>query len=320
MKFHKMINCIKKHILSVTWISSLIVPLYLRAKAFARRINLFFGDNYIQFSKENKAIRISKNHILYGLDIINSFDYYFNAVEPINIENILLVDYSLPKFHNVIGYNKHPIFFPSLAEPLSTTNQYIKFSDLSNGNVALDLGAYSGLTSIIFKELVGSDGVVIAVDADSSNYEAAKLNFKSYFESTGTSINLLFGAVWNHNLGLSFSSEGNMGSSASDLVGDARGHVNLVPSFTLSAIAEKYSLKNVDFIKCDIEGAESVIFDDDAFFSKFHPRIILETHFIDGVDTAIACSLQLSKYGYVCSPIEQDGVTFPLLQCVPSQH
>lgn len=303
----------------MAFVSFFVVPLYLRIKAFKGHIKIIFGENFIQFSKLNKSIRISRLHILYGLDIINSFEYYFNAVEPLQVNDFFLVDYSSPKFHNVIGYSRHPIYFPSLAEPLSTTNQYIEFSNLSAGKVALDLGAYSGLTSIIFKELVGRDGVVIAVDADASNYEAAKINFNSYFGSTGTSIHLLFGAVWNHNLGLNFSTEGNMGSSASDLVGEARGLVSLVPSFTLSAIADQYSLTKVDFIKCDIEGAESVIFNDDVFFSKFRPRIILETHLIDGVDTALACSLQLSKYGYVCSPIQQDGVTLPLLQCVPLQ-
>jgi FkbM family methyltransferase len=51
-----------------------------------------------------------------------------------------------------------------------------------------------------------------------------------------------------------------MGSSAASIVGNNRGLVSKVASFTLSSIANKFKLQRVDFIKCDVEGAEKVIF------------------------------------------------------------
>ena len=73
----------------------------------------------------------------------------------------------------------------------------------------------------------------------------------------------------------------------------------------------------IDYIKCDIEGAERVIFEDSNFFENFKPRIIIECHVVDGIDTTKKCVEDLSKYGYKCRPIEQFGVSLPLIECYP---
>jgi hypothetical protein len=84
------------------------------------------------------------------MDIIDSFEYYYNSVFPIDDFNgNLVVDFSNPKYHEVVGFESQPIIFPSLAEPIITTTQYLDFADLQNDSVVIDLGAYSGLTSIL---------------------------------------------------------------------------------------------------------------------------------------------------------------------------
>jgi hypothetical protein len=108
-----------------------------------------------------------------------------------------------------------------------------------------------------------------------------------------------------------------MGSSAVEIVGRGRGQSVRVPTFTLSQIVERCALKRVDFVKCDIEGAERVILDDDAFFARSQPRLILETHVVDGEETTQACIDALVRHGYRCQRMEQHGVTLPLLACSP---
>lgn len=263
----------------------------------------------------NKIIRISRQHNRYLPDILNSFEYYFRAVKCLNFNGIQLVDYSLPRFHEVIGYTDQPIIFPSFAEPVSTTNQYLAFAQLKEGSQVLDLGAYSGLTSILFDKKVGKTGRVIAVDADKTNIISIKKNLELYKRMNGKLINLLEGAVWDHTKGLLFSNEGNMGSSALIEEGSRHNKAIKVSSYTLSSIVNKFHLKSVDFIKCDIEGAESVIFNDGVFFKNNFPKIIIETHFIKGVSTTQSCIQQLSKYGYQFQKIAQHGVSLPLLKC-----
>jgi FkbM family methyltransferase len=310
-----MINSIK----SLVPASILSLASIIRLKRIAKRkgLDVKIDTKYIDIISGLNIVRISARHEVYLADIINSFDYYFSAVIPFKLLGSNIVDYSTPRYHDVIGYDKYPIFFPSFCEPLITTSQYMDFAKLSAGMTVIDLGAYSGLTSIIFSQAVGATGTVVAVDADIQNIECIKRNFSNYLKHSDSIIFLLEGAVWNNNDGLDFSCEGNMGSSAESIVGNNRGLVNKVPSFTLNSIADKFNLQRVDFIKCDVEGAESVIFQDQDFFQNFLPRIIIETHIIDDIITTEKCILDLTRYGYSCRTIFQDGVSLPLLECLP---
>lgn len=262
-------------------------------------------DNTIEVTKGGKKIIVSTRHMIYIRDIVMQFDYYFNSVMP--VDNV--VDYSTPHAHKVEGFDLFPVVFPSFSEPILTTGQYTDFANLKPGDVVIDLGAYSGLTSIVFAEKVGHDGLVIAVEADEDNYKCADVNINRYHQEAGNKIDLLYGAVWSHNNGIDFSCEMNMGSSAVDIVG-GRGRVVKVPSYTLSDIAK--GLDKVDFIKMDIEGAEVEAVKDAAFFSKYNPKMIIETH---GKGTDQAVINALTKYGYTVKHIIQHGVRFPLLEC-----
>ncbi len=157
----------------------------------------------------------------------------------------------------------------------------------------------------------------MAVEADSENIQAIRTNLELYKKISGLGIDVLYGAVWNHCNGLLFSAEGNMGSSAAEIVGFGRGNPGFVKSYTLARICEISEIDSIDFIKCDVEGAESVIFEDEEFFSKNRPRIIVEPHYKDGVETTDKCIADLSKYGYECKKIKQSGVVLPLLECYP---
>jgi hypothetical protein len=104
-----------------------------------------------------------------------------------------------------------------------------------------------------------------------------------------------------------------MGSSAVSIVG-SRGQLNNVNCYTLSDICSIFKLDKVDFIKCDIEGAEAYIFEDEEFFSKFKPKILLETHIVNGQFCDEICIEKLSKYGYNYKRIAQFGLDMPLLE------
>jgi FkbM family methyltransferase len=263
----------------------------------------------------HRRIRVSHRHQVYLPDIVRAFDFYHSAVRPMHIGGVELVDYSTPRYHDVVGFDLHPVLFPSLAEPLETTRQYIEFARLKEGSVVLDLGAYSGLTSILFDQAVGVAGKVVAVDADSENFACINCNLKLYERVSGRSVTAVYGAVWSTDGELEFSSEGSMGSSAASILGNARGTTRRVKSYTLASLVKGLAIDRVDFIKCDIEGAESVIFEAPEFFATHRPRMLIEVHPIDGVLTTEACRAVLGKYGYECREIGQMGSDLPLLEC-----
>lgn len=280
----------------------------------------------IEIRKDSHIIKISQRHAMYVQDILDSFDYYFNAVVALPCDGIYLVDYSKPAKHRVRGFDLFDVMFPSFAEGPESTMQYIEFAQLTEDSIVLDLGAYSGLTSIQFdmeiaKHNSKASGRVIAVDADPQNIAIIYYNFAQYTHICGRTIEYLHAACSDKDAMVEFSSEGNMGAALTGCVGTKRAdRIESIQGITLSSIAKKYHLPKVDFIKCDIEGSELFIFKDKEFFSRFSPRIIFEPHYtrFDGgkeltSHTAIA---HLAEYGYSCTVVTQSDVSLPLVECV----
>jgi FkbM family methyltransferase len=265
----------------------------------------------------NLVLRIARRHAIYLDHMLDEFEYYTQGVEPLALGGLEMVDYSTPRYHKVTGFEDYPILLPSVSEPVSTTSQYLGFAALAPGMGVMDLGAYSGLTSILFSKAVGAGGLVVAVEADPANIACIRTNFANFARYCGNPIHLIEGAAWSDDGGLEFSSEGNMGASATTIVGRRRGRVTRMPSYTLSSIAEKGGLKRVDFIKCDVEGAERNVLMDKGFFKSHQPRIVIDTHVVDGMGTAQACVSELESLGYRCERIAQHGFSQPLLQCSP---
>lgn len=286
-------------------------------------MNIKYANDNIYVINNDKIIILHKNMSIYTNDMINNFDYYFDSVKPEIHNNFLddsgtfyINDYSQQKEHKVIGFELFNIYFSSLPEPVCSTFQYLEFADLQPGNTVLDLGAYSALSSIIFAEKVKNDGLVIAVEADPINLESCKKNIEKYSNLVKyNNIKLIHGAVWNKTGNMDFSTEGALGSSLVATLGCNRGKLHSVPCYKLSDLV--INIDQIDFIKCDIEGAEAYIFNDDLFFEKHKPKIIIEPHYCGSSLNTNTCISHLKKYGYSFNIIEQTGVEIPLLECRP---
>lgn len=295
----------------------LLTRLSIRYRAAQKGMRICKGCACIEVVSGGRVLRLAQAHQVYVPDLLMHFDYYHGAVVPVRSHGRELVDYSSPRYHDVPGFDDFPVLFPSLAEPVVTTTQYLDFAGLAPGMTILDLGAYSGLTSILFARAACPGGLVVAVDADPDNIACMRRNIGRFTRVGRHRIEILEAAVWKHADGLEFSCEGNMGSSAVSIVGRERGPTRRVPSITLGGIVERFVLARVDFVKCDIEGAEAVIFSDQTFFHRFRPRIIIEVHIVDGKLTTAACERHLGALGYDCRLVAQHGVHLPLLECTP---
>lgn len=256
-------------------------------------------------SEKTKQIIISDNQWTYYDEILKYFDYYFNSVQSYDINGIQTIDFSRPYWHTVQGYDLHQVLFTTIAEPISTTQQYIDLLQIEQGNIVLDLGAYSGLSAILFKQHVGKTGRVISVEADVFNYTSCVQNVSKYYDVVGNDIELIHAAIWTDCNGLYFYSEGCMGSSKSL----QRGLPLRVNSITISKLVELYDLDKIDAIKCDVEGAETVIFNDTNLYRKYKPNLIIELH-----SQAIRNEFDnLKNIGYTFTFHKQDGCQYPLL-------
>lgn len=296
-----------------------LVPLfnvYVRAKGIRRGFKIAANDSFFRISDGKREIRLARSQAIYLDDTMSNFDFYFGSVTPERVDGMDLVDFSAPKRHGVKDFPAFPVLFPAVAEPVDTARQYLEFAELGPQAVVIDLGAYSGLTSILFDMAIPGGGTIVAVEADRQNITACVENFAEYQRYCGRSIHLIEAAIWKDDQGVAFSSEGNMGSSVLSVVGTGRGKEIRVASVTLEGLAKRFDLQRIDLIKCDIEGGEIAIFDRPEFFARYSPKIMIECHGVKGESTSVVCAAVLEKYGYTCKLIEQRGYPLPLLACV----
>lgn len=314
-----MILKIKKAIRLLIPLSKILIAYYLiiRLIYLTRGIKITKSKGLIRVLKKNKEIRLRASHLIYLGDILSNFDYYFSGVIPSKEGKKEIIDYSKSAWHDVQNFDLMPVYFNSFSEPMTTTNQYIKFFEISEGSVIIDLGAYSALTSIIFDQRVGQTGLVIAIEADRENYLTCVKNLSLYEKITKKKIHLVNAAIWRDTNGIMFSSEGSMASSAVDIVGNDRAENIFVNTVTLMSLVNDFKLERVDFIKCDIEGAESVALNAPDFFNKYKPIVVMELHFIDGVSTEYSCRSFMENFGYICTLKDQEGYPLKLLFCHP---
>lgn len=276
--------------------------------------------------KGDRGIRISRTAAAYTLDMINSFEYYFNSAQPIIVKEKSrmrrLVDFSTPRYQKLTGFDDFPILCPSLTEPYISTQQYVDFARLQQGDIVLDLGGYSGLTSIAFSKEVGGSGRVITLEPDPANFAAAKTNLETHSKVNGLdNVDLLQLAAAGERGVMRLSAEGAMGSAEVTVVGSHRSEVIEVETITLQDLVDRLGLPKVDFVKIDIEGSEvNVLAGAKEFLQRYWPRMIIEPHMVDGRLTEAPMKQMLGELGYVCETIPQHGVTLPLVTAVPPER
>jgi len=267
--------------------------------AGSRGIEIYQHDTFFELVHGQESVRISRGHAVYLRGMLLRFDYYFSAVEPYFMGELAVADYSSPRYHRLIGFDDFPAFFHSYPEPMSSSAAYLDFAGLKPGDFVLDLGAYAGMASILFSKAVGSEGIVVSYEPDPFNYQAALRNTALHAKlSRLTNIRLHNQAIWKDQDGIEFSCDGNMGSSAAQIVGQ-RGQVKEVETTTLAGILNDNQLDRVDFLKIDIEGAEiEVIKHSLDLLRALRPAIVMESHRVNNVHSAVECAELLSGISY----------------------
>ena len=293
-------------------------------KKSARRLKVSASRYFVDIVDDirQQRLRLSRKNTVFILDMLNFFDYYYSSAKPFTqkIDKVIykVVDFSTPRLHEIIGFDDFPILCPTLAEPFITTQQYMEFAALAEGDVVFDLGAYCGLTAISFSKAVGPTGQIIAIEPDPLNYPAAKANISRHEHINKLqNISLMNCAAGRSSKIIQFSSEGTMGSADISIVGRGRGDVVDVRCLPLSEIAEAHNLSRVDFVKMDIEGAEEdVLRGAEIFLKVFRPKLMVEPHIVQGVLSTDVVVKILHSYGYQVEIVPQFGVDLPLIQAV----
>ena len=310
---HRIRPMIPEPVLRHLWVA---VQQHAAAKA---GLKLNVRDLFFDLTRGHTILRVRRGHFLYLQHILENFDYYIDSVIPVTSDGMTLVDMSGPRYHRLRGFADIPFLFPSQTEPYATTKEYLDFARLKPGQTVLDIGAYAGVTSIIFGQLVGPGGHVYAFEADGVNFECAQTNVRMAAKVMGIeNIRLQRKAVWSHGDGLLFSNEGSMGSSAVTVTGGKRGVDQVVESVRLQDFFADQGLSRVDFVKMDIEGCEIEVLKSSAgFLNQMNAKLIVEPHLVEGVMSTERCRNILESANYKVRVRDKVGESEPLIEAVP---
>lgn len=267
------------------------------------------GIKCISFSMGEKEIIISEDNYIYSNDIIKEFDYFFNSVEFNELSRKKVVDYSKKKDHKL--QRSGLVFeFVSLPESEETTEIYIENANLKHGDIVLDLGCYCGASTHAFSKQVGLDGKVYAFEPDPLSFASLKYNVERH--SLGNVV-IFNKGVWHETTKLKFQSEGNLGSSLTNISGRSNGALQ-VDVISIKDLIKDLKIDKIDFIKMDIEGAETYVLKSiSQVLQNFKPRLMIEPHVVDGKLNSEEILDFLKKNKYRCEIIKQGECVLPLI-------
>jgi FkbM family methyltransferase len=164
------------------------------------------------------------------------------------------------------------------------------------GEIVIDAGAFKGWETLFFALKVGPAGRVISLEPDDQNLETLRRNLQ--LNKPAAKIEVLNQALWNEVGQIEFYQQGTLASSAfwsSPTAVKIRKDTT-----TIDAIVEQFGLPRVDFVKMNIEGAETkALYGAVETIRRSRPAFaIAADHVVDGKPTHPIVADILQSFGY----------------------
>lgn len=200
-----------------------------------------------------------------------------NYLKPANVFEILKTVPRYTKTSAVI--DDHELQIPDSASFLFMYDEIFrteiyKFKTEKSSPYIIDGGANIGLASIYFKKLY-PDADIVAFEPDPEIFAILQSNIKSH---SLHSVELINKGLWNEVKTLKFKTEG---ADAGLLITSDDSDSEFMQTVPVESL-KPYLKKHVDFLKLDIEGAETVVLRDIAEDLGKVERIFIEYHsFVD---------------------------------------
>ena len=176
-----------------------------------------------------------------------------------------------------------PSFFSMYNEIFK--KEVYKFKAESEKPYIIDCGANIGLSIIYFKKLY-PEAEIIGFEPDKKIFGVLKNNIRSFGYDD---VKIIQKALWNKEGEISFSSEG---ADAGRLID--KSEINN-PSTVMATSLRGYLGRPVDFLKIDIEGAETVVLEDCADLLTNVKNLFVEYHSLGNKEQKLDILLSILK-------------------------
>ena len=278
----------------------------LKLYGFWHGYRICIGDTLIM-QKGSAVIRVSKAAVSMVPYMLRYFDLYFNSFDATAEGNFRVLDFSKPAFHRYThaGVGFH---FPSIPEE-EFGEEYTRLYQVKPGDVVFDIGANAGATSWFFSQMVGPKGKVYSFEPDELNYEYLVKNIEHHGL---TNVMPIKKAVSDHTGLAAFQMHGTLASGLAELVAyGVEGATHSVPTVTLADACGELSIIP-NFIKMDVEGAETSIISQSLGFLKENPIDFAfdSCHIVNGEMTCVVLDKLFAAIGYRVKSSAESGQMF----------
>lgn len=187
------------------------------------------------------------------------------------------------KMNNIIDVEKY-YFIYELIDELYLKQNYFEYFDLKENEIVVDAGANIGLFTVLAAKKLNNTGKVIAIEPDYDNYNILIENIKI---NNLTNVEVVKKGLWSKKKQLQFNIGVRPGEHSLFENEQMSGKNIIIECDTLDNILEELNIKQLDFMKMDIEGAEiEALKGCSTILDIYKPKLVIEAlHQVDGIPT-----------------------------------
>lgn len=290
---HTIIPRIPRLILEWIWI------VFFWWKGFRNGCTIRFRNSRIECRKKSAIFILGKQQKEYALVLLDNFEHFFNQVKAEFQDGLRTVDISQPRWHILTSTNVS-FLFPSLPEDYE--REYTLRYQPRPGDCVFDIGAYVGVTTYFFSQMVAPSGTVYAFEPDPESFRCLRENITSLRMKNVYPVQK---GLWSHRDSLAFHQDAGLGSAFETFTIRPFGAVCDVETLSLAEACEELHVAAPHFVKMDIEGAEiQVIEGARQFIQKNDIHFAIASyHIVDGRPTSETLEKIFAECGYAVETV-----------------
>src|SRR5215211_623949 len=154
------------------------------ARIFDKSILLFLKIIYLGYRVLLRIVLGKKRRDrLYAERGINFQDFLYSSIEFLSLENYVLLEFSVPKydykFYSLITRKIENFYINDMYNSMTVhEGEIIEHFTPKQGDIVVDIGAAFGFYTIISSKRVGTNGKVVAIEAQHDSFEMLNRNIK----------------------------------------------------------------------------------------------------------------------------------------------
>jgi FkbM family methyltransferase len=301
-----MLTALKNRLLQAGPNSAIVFQAF-RLQALKDGIRLKRADGVIVMTKGSQRVLLNPRDTISVPFMVHLWGLFFETLEGERRNGHTVLDFSQPALHR---YRKTGLSFysPSIAED-ECMDAYVTSYAPQPADVVWDVGAYAGMTTYMFAQMVGPAGKVIAFEPDETNYRFLLRNIELHKLENVVPVKAALSDATGK---ATFCMDGTMGAGLTKTLAHSdQQHSRMVEALSPEDACARFG-GVPRYIKMDIEGAELSVVAACRTLLKEHPvHLVIESnHVVDGEYTASPLESILSGIGYKAWSSDKFGQLF----------